>query len=256
LFASAKPHIVRTRIIQFILRGVVHLNGIEAARDLVSRSGWLGQTPVEFQKAVLNRVLLRKYEVGETVYTIGDPTGGIYCLLHGTLRVAIAPDQHGPYLAHLLRPGTWFGEGPLISGRPRLIGLSATVPTEVLQLPLHALNDILRSDPGAWRWIAALTLGNFETAIGVISDLMMRDHVKRFVACLLRLGGCRGTTPNFTRAIEVDISQVDLATMSNVARTTANAILGDLDAKGMVKLTYRRIVILAPDKLSAMLDEK
>jgi hypothetical protein len=37
--------------------------------------------------------------------------------------------------------------------------------------------------------------------------------------------------------------------MANVARTTAGAILRELEAKGHVALSYRRIDILAPDAL-------
>jgi CRP/FNR family transcriptional regulator, cyclic AMP receptor protein len=231
------------------------LNGIEAARDFASRNGWLSHTPQGFRQAVLERVILKRYEAGEMIYAIGDLPGGLYCALTGSLRLTIAPNQDGPYLAHVLRPGIWFGEGPVVMGRPLLLGLSATLSADVLQLPMSALKDILRLDPSAWRWIAGLAVGNFETALSAMSDLMMRDHVKRFIASLLRLGGCRIVTPKNSGAIEVDISQVDLAVMANVARSTANSILGDLDAKGFVRRTYRRIDIVAPDQLRAMLVE-
>ena len=64
--------------------------------------------------------------------------------------------------------------------------------------------------------------------MGASDDLMIRDHVKRFIAILLRLGGCRSTTQPVSVPIEVDVNQQDLAGMCNVARTTAGAILRKL----------------------------
>jgi CRP/FNR family cyclic AMP-dependent transcriptional regulator len=45
----------------------------------------------------------------------------------------------------------------------------------------------------------------------------------------------------------------DLAYMANVARTTAGAILRKLEADGHLALSYRRVRILAPDAMRAML---
>ena len=82
---------------------------------------------------------------------------------------------------------------------------------------------------------------------------MIRNHVKRSVAVLLRLGGCRYLTPPAAAPIEVDVSQEDFAAMTNTARTTAGAVLRALEASGAVRVTYRRVSILAPDKLREML---
>ena len=42
--------------------------------------------------------------------------------------------------------------------------------------------------------------------------------------------------------------------MTNTARTTAGNVLRALEASGAVKVTYRRVSILAPDRLRAMLE--
>jgi CRP-like cAMP-binding protein len=84
---------------------------------------------------------------------------------------------------------------------------------------------------------------------------MIRDHFKRFTAVLLRLGNCRQVSPRNGQPVEVDISHEDLAHMANVARTTAGAILREMEAHGYVSLAYRRIEIRAPDALRTKLRE-
>jgi CRP/FNR family transcriptional regulator, cyclic AMP receptor protein len=71
---------------------------------------------------------------------------------------------------------------------------------------------------------------------------------------LLRLGGCRYLTPPGAAPVEVDVSQEDFAAMTNLARTTAGTVLRKLEAAGHIDVSYRRVRILAPDALRAMLE--
>jgi CRP/FNR family transcriptional regulator, cyclic AMP receptor protein len=103
--------------------------------------------------------------------------------------------------------------------------------------------------PEAWRHFGLVTIDHLDLAMGGSDDLMIRNHVKRFVAVLLRLGDCRVVSPPMGTPIEIDINHEDIAYMANVARTTAGAILRELEADGLLALSYRRISILAPDML-------
>jgi CRP/FNR family transcriptional regulator, cyclic AMP receptor protein len=228
---------------------------LEAARKLMSERGWLSNAPSSFSHSVLTRCALQKFDPGGAIYASGDPPGGMYGLVSGALSVSVVQGERGPYFAHFFGPGDWFGEGPEISGRPRIVGLSAVRETEMLYLSLRSVDDILREQPASWRLFAALTLGKLEAAMWAIDDLMMRDSLKRFVAVLLRLGGCRAASPPDKVPIIVHVSQEDLAAMANVSRSTANAILRRLEAKGHVKQSYRQVGIVSPDRLRSMLVE-
>ena len=228
---------------------------IDAALDLVSRRGWLSQTPRAFRNALLARVHLQTFTEGEIIYEAGDPPGGIYGVVSGAVRISFVPRERGPVFAHYFRPGSWFGEAAALSRQPRMAGHSASGDTLLLHLPIKGVNDLIRADPTDLRFFSILTYGHLQTAIGATTDLMIRDHVKRFIATLLRLGGCREATQSSESLIEVCISQDELAALANVARTTANSILRRLQRHGLVEITYRRIDIIAPDRLRAMLAE-
>jgi len=219
----------------------------------VQRQGWLSQTPLSFQRSVLDRCHLRHCKAGEPIYSIGDPPGGMFGLAAGGLNVSIAPNERGPYFTHVARPGSWFGEAAAFTGQPRRVGLAAARDSELLHLPLHGIREIVDNNPATWRFFALVTIGHLDVTIGAHDDLMIRDHVKRFIAVLLRLGGCRLSSPPDPLPIEIDLSQEDIAFMSNVARTTAGAVLRKLEAMGHLEQSYRRIRLLAPDALRAML---
>jgi len=225
----------------------------EAACAIVRNKGWLRHTPVSFRSAVLDRCRLEQFVAGTPVYSVGDKAGGMYGVVSGTLGISVAPGDHGPYTAHLAMSGAWFGEAAAFTRQPRRVGLTATRDTELLHLPLHAIDEIVRRDPGAWRFFGLITIGQLDVAIGGSDDLMTRDHIKRFVAVLLRLANCRYVSPRTGLPIEIDISHEDLAHMANVARTTAGSILRKLESDGLLALSYRCISILKPDALRKLL---
>ena len=229
------------------------MSDIDRVKSIVLTRGWLSNTPESFQHAVIDRCMLRKFRAGTTVYRKGDPPGGLFGLVTGSLAVDIAPAERGPNMAYFLRPGAWFGGAPAFTGQPRQVGIRTTRATELLYLPLHAMNAIVQQDALAWRFFALQGFAHLEIAISVCDDLMIRDHTKRFTAILLHLGDCRLVTPPHNGPIEIDVGQLELATMANVARTTAGAILRRLARAGHIDMSYRRIRIVAPEVLRSLL---
>ena len=169
--------------------------------------------------------------------------------------VSIVQGERGPYLAHFARPGDWIGLACALTGQPRKVGLATARDASVLHLPLPAIHEIVGQNPAAWRFLALLPLGHLDVAIGAADDLLIRDHFKRCVAVLLRLAGCRLASPSGAPPVDVDVNQEDLAAMANLARTTAGAVLRKLEAAGQICAAYRRVRILDPDALRAMLVE-
>jgi CRP-like cAMP-binding protein len=228
---------------------------LEAAKKVAMGNGWLSLTPPPFQRAVLDRCQLQSFKAGQSIYMLGDPTGGMFGLVSGGLAISVAPGERGPYFAHLAKPGTWFGEAAAMTRQPRRVGLTATRDAEMLHLPLSKIDEIVAGDSSAWRLIALVTLGHLEMAIGACDDLMLRDHEKRCIATLLRLAGCRYESPAHVSPTEINLRQEEIAALANVARNTAGLILKGLEARGHIEQSYRRIRILAPTNLRAMLRE-
>lgn len=220
-----------------------------AAHKTVSRLGWLSTAPERFRNVVLQKCIFQKFEINQTVYSVGEPAGGIYGLVSGGLRVSVAPGEQTAFAIHLFVPGSWIGESAAITGRPRLVTISTTRQTQLLHLPLSAVNAILKEDSDAFRHFAGLAYFHLETSLGVVGDLMLRNPDKRVFALLLRLCGCRTKTPDELGVIDIDLGQEDLALMSNVGRTKASEILNALQGAGEIEIGYRRIRVLAPDAI-------
>jgi CRP/FNR family transcriptional regulator, cyclic AMP receptor protein len=211
--------------------------------------------PQSFQNSVIDRCRLQHFKRGEIVYSVGDPPGGMYGVVSGGVGISVAPREQGPYVAHFATPGSWFGEAAAITGEPRRVGLTTTRDTDLLQLPLHAIHEIVGQNPAAWRLFAMAAIDGLDLAMGDCDDLRIRDPVKRCIAVLLRLSGRRMTSlPNSSPA-EIDLSQKDIAVLANVARTTLIAVLRKLEEAGKLERSYRCIRVLAPNAMRAMLSD-
>jgi CRP-like cAMP-binding protein len=229
---------------------------IDEVRELVSSRGWLSQTSDDFRSAILGRVSLQAFSPGASIYSVDDPPGGMYGLVAGSVKIAIAPGEDGPFIGHIMTPGSWSGYGPAIAGGARIVGLTAGRNCQVLFLPLRAINEILARDPASWRFLAGLALIDTKIALGAMNDLMIRDEFRRFLAALLRAGDFRHggghDDGHDDELVWLDLNQSELAHMSNLSRTTAGVFLRRLEAEGHVRIGYGRIGLCAPEALRAL----
>jgi len=228
------------------------LCSLEKAREIAEQHGWLTRVSPGFRSEVLAASQLVRLAPGDTLYRAGDESSGIFGLISGTLQVSVMPGAQGAYFAHFLQPGSWFGELPFISGQPRIVGISAANQSYVLHLPKRALDGFIRKDLEVWRWIAVLANDNFQVAVGVSSDLMIRDSKRRLIAVLLRLGGYSAATSDLDTPREIPVSQDDLAAMANLGRTKVSELLNELAASRQIELTYRCVTILAARRLRSL----
>lgn len=215
----------------------------------LQRIGWLSQLPEPFRLNLLGRCRLQKVEVGELVYGLDDPPGGIYGVASGGISMTLAPQERGPYLGHLMGPGSWFGLAAAMHKQSRVVGMTATRASALLLLPMAEFDALVTENPACWRFFTAMALMNTSIAMGAADDLLIRDASRRCIATLLRLAGQRnasGLTPPLS---EVDITQEELAYLSNLSRNATGLLLRDMGKRGHLELAYKSIRILNPDAL-------
>ncbi len=75
------------------------------AERVMSERGWLALVPEGYRDEVLRRSTLLHFAPGQAVLHLGDPMGGIYGLVAGSVSVSIAPVGSTPRLVLLGVPG-------------------------------------------------------------------------------------------------------------------------------------------------------
>ncbi len=226
----------------------------DAIDSIFARRGWLSvQSPVS-RRLVLERARRVAFDAGEHIVHMGDNAGGIFGIISGSVGTIGMTDLTDPALGHIMREGTWFGQGPLLTKRPRSMTFRAMEETELLLVPLQELKRLKLADAGFAEMIAQMAEFAGRMSATAVRELLIRDAPRRLAATLLRVTAVLDGVVS-AHAQGFRINQVELAEMACVSRNYANRILSDLQARGLVTVSYNHIRIEKPDELATYVRE-
>ncbi|MCA8880821.1 MAG: Crp/Fnr family transcriptional regulator [Rhodobacteraceae bacterium] len=218
-----------------------------AASSVLTTHGWLSHQPSRFQHLVIAKATLRRATANEYVYVTGDPPGGIFGLVAGTLAVSIAPGETGPHLVHLAAPGWWFGEGCFLTGMPRRISLQAVTDCTLVALSLPEMNRLVSEDAEAMRRFAQIAMLNIDLALLAVEDLLRPDASRRIAAVLWRGAGGQSD-------YRLPVTQAELRQIANTSRKETLGALKRLDELGVIRRSYASIEVLDARRLRRFAD--
>jgi CRP-like cAMP-binding protein len=219
---------------------VSKLSKVEAEK-IVGNSGWLALVPSKFRSEILTHSMLIQLARGEALYRVGDPAGGIYGLVNGTVSIGLAPASHEPRLILLGIPSYWTGEACFLTRKPRRGEVRAVLETTMLHVPLEALDRLAANDPTTSHHIAQILMMSVEILLQVIHDLQKPNAQCRIASVLQRTTRI-GNVP-------IPLTQSELGVMANASRKQVNAALKRFTEAGWLTNTYRSITIANLDAL-------
>lgn len=213
-------------------------DGIELAR----RSVWLASQPAAFVEALLAQASFRQFRRGEVIVELNETVSGLYFLLHGTVDVSRPRMTSELYPVHFLTPNRWFGEHAALTGIGSFAEYRARMASAALYIPRAAIQR-LQTESGEFRQsLMELLSFTIRDLMEMVGDMAGLDPGKRVISKLLTLSATGSEDSGEVQA--VSISQAELATICCVSRPLINQFLGKLEKTGVLKLEYRRIVIL------------
>lgn len=218
--------------------------------DGLLQQGWLSRCPPDFQQVALEQGRVRRYAAGEFVFHLADKPAGIFGIASGSFSLYAASERNEPRLSHLLYPGAWFGEGPLMSGERRRVATQAHAAGEVVYLSIEEVDALCDAVPAWHRLFGMLAFENLAMAANIVTDLQLRRSEARLAAVLLRAAGRTVLSPD--RALfPVRLSQAELGEMANVSRQVVNATLRRWQAAGWIAVRYGEVVVHDLERLLA-----
>jgi CRP-like cAMP-binding protein len=223
---------------------------VDELKAILAIRGWLAGLDEDFQTRILSPGRVLSLPRGKSLYAAGDEPGGVYGILSGGIMMS-APGRDGlPLAGHILRRGAWFGHGPLMTKRRRVLSAEASEPSRVLQVPLGAIERIIAADPAAARYVGAIADYNHDILIKTCADLLIRETDRRIAAVLLRITAAEdGVQPDDPRGFP--LTQQLIGEMSNTSRDTVNRVLSDFANRQWISWRYGRANVLDVQALAA-----
>lgn len=80
-----------------------------------------------------------RYQPGEMIFKLGDPSGAMYLILYGEVKVHRQDEKGEEIVLNKMPAGTVFGELALLSNQPRMASITAIVESEFLVIDRELL---------------------------------------------------------------------------------------------------------------------
>lgn len=183
-----------------------------------------------------------------TLYWPGGSSGVVFLLRRGLValeRLAASGDTLG---LCLVRPGEVFGEEVLF-GRPLGCFAETLVPSQVSPIPVRQMRERLLGCPReAWA-LAAQLEARSARLMDRIEVLAARSVSSRLAGVLLELGEALAASDGGPDGVRIPLTQARLASLAVCTRQTVNALLGRLEADGVIARARDGVRLLRPAAL-------
>jgi CRP/FNR family transcriptional regulator len=193
----------------------------------------------DFEKAGL-RVVERRFEPKDTIFTPGDPDDQLYFLLSGAVRLYKIYGDYKEATTALLKDSGVFGKLNLVEGRWQDVFAEAVTEARVASIQKAALERVIKSDPEfALRLFSSLS-ERLRQSDEVIESLLHREVSTRLATLLVNLRERFGEDD----LIDVRLTHQDLANMIASTREAVSKVMSELQRDGVIETRNRRIAIL------------
>lgn len=203
-----------------------------------------------------------RYHVDEIVFLQGEAGDNVHIVLYGQVKVVATSRAGNQAILAVLGEGESFGEMSLLDDLPRSATIQALVPTTTLSLRKPEFHRLLREAPDvSLRLLRALARRLRETGM-LVQDAAFLDVgerlSKKLVAMateMIELGIVGGASPREAKqAVDLRVTQQDLASMIGATRESVNKALATLRADRQIEIARNRITIVDPTRLRSAVD--
>jgi CRP/FNR family transcriptional regulator, cyclic AMP receptor protein len=189
--------------------------------------------------------LPRRHHPGEILRSAGDPAEHLLLLLRGRVSATT-----GTAAGRVVRFGEWTGPCALdkvavIDGRGHTATLTAITGCTVRSLPRTRFEELLDDVPSVRRHVLRLLADHARHQQERFTDTATLPVEARLATWLLEQAAA---TPH--ARFELPGTQQELAELLGTTRVTVNRVLSQLRRDGLVEVTHRTVVVLAPELLA------
>lgn len=218
------------------------------AQYMLQQRGWLAGCDQGIQAAVLESARLLSFRTGQALFHPKDEPGGIYGVVKGGILLSTTGVDGLPVAGHIMRKGGWFGYGSVALRQNRILTAQANEVSDVLQLPLKAIEHMRAVLPDAARAFGQLAAHGEAILLSMVADLLIRDTDRRLASILLRVTGARDQiAADDPRG--VPLTQTLFGELANTSGHTVARFVSWAQTLGLISWSYGRVRILDADRL-------
>lgn len=225
---------------------------VEDAADLLGRTTVFAALPRPALRMLAERAEVRSYASHRTVFREGEPGDALYAIASGLVKLEVRRGSGERFLLTTLQHPDTFGELSLLQGGARSATAVTVIPSTLLGVGRTAFTALLVQEPA----LAGAVLDSFGSLIRRLTaqsaDLALLDLKGRVAKVLVALAEKQLAADRAEPApLEIRLTQSELAQMTGGSRQSINQVLAAFQARGLVELRNRTVLISRLELLRA-----
>jgi CRP-like cAMP-binding protein len=190
------------------------------------------------------RLSERRFEVGEAIYTRGDPDRHLYFLTGGALKIYKSYGGHKEAIVALLEEGNVFGVPDLRARGAHRDSAQAVVRSRISVVDKVALGEHVRRDPKCALALLIVYAQWVQRRERTAVRLAHRDTRGRLASVLLELADRFGEPKEGEVAIQMRLPHLMLAEMSACSRVGVSKEMSRFRREGVIKKRGKSQIVL------------
>jgi CRP-like cAMP-binding protein len=197
----------------------------------------------DFEKAGV-RVLERRFEAKDTIFTPEDPDDQLYFLLEGTVRLYKIYGDYKEATTALLKDGGVFGKLSLVEGRRQDVFAETVTDARVAGVRKATLTEVIRRRPEFAMRLFSSFSERLRQSDEVIESLLHREVSRRLATLLSNLADRFGEDNGGAGTVlDMRLTHQELANMVASTREAVSKVMSEFQREGSIEIQNRKIII-------------
>ena len=192
------------------------------------------------------------YEAGDFIYFAGEPTGKLYVVAEGRIKLLRHATSGQEVVLGLLIPGDFFGSLPVMGEDVFSDTAQAHTGGCMLTITGENFQKILQEYPVVSLALLEIVSARLKEARELIHHLSASPVESRLAATLLRLASKLGQEQNNQILIQLPLSRQDLADMTGATVETISRIMSQFRKQNLIDSGRRWVAITDRDGLETI----
>lgn len=213
------------------------------AADILARAPLFGTLDETGRQAVAQEMREALYDVGQTIFSRGDPGTEMHVLVRGRVKISVlTSDGRELSFAHA-EPPSVFGELAVFDGRPRSADVTAVNKVETLMLSKAAFLRLLASRPAVAEAALQFLSGRLRDADQQLEAIALHPIEARLARFFLATAKQKDPDGKLEKVkITLPISQGELALLIGASRPKVNAALTTIEGDGAIERRGQHVI--------------
>ena len=204
----------------------------------------------DVRRRVLASGRLRRFARSEVVFHEGDPADTFHLIAKGRFAVRVSTALGDTATLAVLGRGDFFGELALVGANIRSATVVALERGETLAIRREDFDALRTEHPTVQAFLVQVLVAQVRRLSAQVTEALYvtaDDRVLRRLSALVPIYAGDA----IDGAVEIPLTQEDLATMAGTSRATVNRVLGEAERAGLIALGRMRVTVLDRVALAA-----